>query len=92
MVVMMGKDNINKLTAKQIKRTLLVDGVAQFNYILIEDIPLEYKKEFGEWLYGQTCPVVYDQATGKDKMAVYWHDWIRWYKFKVGKAKFLVFD
>ena len=83
----------NKLTPRKVKRTFYTeDGKAYFDYILTEDVPSQYRDEFFKWLYGQTIPVVFNQATGKEETAAYWHDWERWYKYKTGKAKFLVFD
>ena len=49
----------------------------EFTYILFNEVPKEYKKEFGDWMYGQTC------STVNGDPVVYSWDWARWYEMKV---------
>lgn len=81
---------MNKLEPTIIKRRYWDNDLQKFlfTYIYLDDIPDEYQDEFQKWLRGQTCPVGEDP----ERTAVYWYDWIRWYKFKTGKARYLVFD
>ena len=81
---------MNKLEPTIIKRKYWDNELQRFlfEYIYLEDIPVEYRNEFQKWLRGQTCPVAEDP----DKTAVYWYDWIRWYKFKTGRSWYLGFD
>jgi hypothetical protein len=82
---------MNKLEPKIIKRKYWDQEQQRFlfSYIFFEDIPDEYKDEFRKWLGGQTCPVIEGCET---QTAIYWYDWIRWYRFKTGKARYLIFD
>ena len=44
-----------------------------FDYVLFEDVPEKYKKEFGDWMHGQTV----NEVDGK--LVVYAHDYERWF-------------
>ena len=83
---------MNKLDPKKVRHRLYDqdEGYLIFEFIFVEDIPERYVDEFTTWMRGQTCPVI--EVDGESKMAVYWHDWIRWYQYKTGKAKFLIWD
>lgn len=48
----------------------------EFTYILFQEVPVELKSEFGEWMYGQTGAVV------NGDFVVYSWDWERWYEMK----------
>lgn len=48
----------------------------EFSYILFREVPEKYKKEFGEWMYGQTC------LTMNHELVIYSWDWERWYDLK----------
>ena len=47
-----------------------------FDYILPEDIPEKYKKEFGDWMHGQTVGEV------DGKLVVFAQDYERWFDMK----------
>jgi hypothetical protein len=81
---------MNKLEPKIIHRKYWHNDLQRFlfDYIYIDDIPDEYRADFQKWLRGQTCPITEDP----ERTAVYWYDWIRWYHFKTGKARYLIFD
>lgn len=68
----------------------ILDGEVYFKYVLMEDIPEEYKDEFLHWMKGQTCPVV--EKDKKEVGAIYYYDWQRWLDWKTGKTKTLIFD
>ena len=56
------------------------NGDVVFTYVKVDEWPedlLEYRKEFYEWIYGQTCPVVEDAPS-----AVYSWDFVRWYDMR----------
>lgn len=48
----------------------------EFTYILFQEVPIEFKSEFGEWMYGQTGAIV------NGDFVVYSWDWERWYDLK----------
>lgn len=81
---------MNKLEPTIVKRRYWDNHLQRtlFTYIYLDDIPAEYRDDFQKWLRGQTCPI----AEVADRTAVYWYDWIRWYQFKIGKARFMAFD
>lgn len=50
-----------------------------FSYICMEDVPEEYREEFGNWMSGQTVSAGPECANGS---AIYLWDFERWYKMK----------
>jgi hypothetical protein len=48
----------------------------EFTYILFNEVPVEHKAEFGDWMYGQTGAVI------NGDFVVYSWDWERWYEMK----------
>ena len=81
---------MNKLEPKKVRRRYWDNDLQRFlfEYIYLDDIPDEYRDRFQKWLRGQTCPIAEDP----ERTAVYWYDWIRWYHFQIGKARYLMFD
>ena len=50
----------------------------QITFIDFREVPEEWKEEFGDWLRGQTFPMI----EGFGINAIYSWDWERWYNLK----------
>ena len=70
------------------KYEYILDGKVYFEYIFQKDVPAAYRKEFFDWMYGQTMPIVGDDS----EMAIYAYDYERWVRWKTGKTDILIWD